>query len=153
MDLLVKLYDLDADASTSPTQESGIVIRRAMAYEKSRVTNWVTSHFGEKWGDECAISFSRQPIACHIALKGNDIIGFSCFESTFKNYFGPMGIHKDYRGRDIGKTLLLNSLLDLRALGYSYAIIGGCTGVEAFYHKTVNAIPIPDSTPGAYPKE
>jgi hypothetical protein len=33
--------------------------------------------------------------------------------------------------------------------GYAYAIIGATTSID-FYHHEVNAIAIPDSTPGFY---
>jgi ribosomal protein S18 acetylase RimI-like enzyme len=53
------------------------------------------------------------------------------------------------RGRGVGTALLLAALHDLRGLGYGYGIIGAAGPVD-FYVKTVNAIVIPDSSPGVY---
>ncbi len=46
-------------------------------------------------------------------------------------------------------TRLLSSLLDLKTMGYAYAIIGD-VGPSGFYEKTVDAMPIPNSAPGIY---
>ncbi|MNU04425.1 hypothetical protein D3C72_2488280 [compost metagenome] len=45
--------------------------------------------------------------------------------------------------------MLLASLLDLKTMGYAYAIIGD-VGPSEFYEKTVDAMPIPNSAPGIY---
>ena len=52
-------------------------------------------------------------------------------------------------GQGIGRCLLLTALKDMTAQGYAYAVIGW-VGPEAFFAKTANALPIPDSSPGLY---
>ena len=84
-----------------------------------------------------------------IAVRGDAMLGFACFDVTCRNYFGPEGVAMGERGHGIGSALLLAALHAQRAQGYAYAIIGG-VGPAEFYTKTVGAIAIPDSTPGIY---
>ena len=50
---------------------------------------------------------------------------------TAKAFFGPTGVDETYRGKGIGKALLLVCLHDMYAQGYAYGIIGdaGSDGV------------------------
>jgi len=149
MDRLVRLYDLP-NFDLIKLKEQGINIRHAMAYEKTKVISWVKKHFWQEWTDECEVSFSNAPISCFIATKDSKIIGFACYEATCKNFFGPIGIDESFRGKGVGKALLISSLNAMKNMGYAYAIIGGGDGVDNFYSKTINAIPIDGSTPGIY---
>ncbi|MDA7868065.1 GNAT family N-acetyltransferase, partial [Akkermansiaceae bacterium] len=92
---------------------------------------------------------SRQPVACFIATKDKKILGFACYETTAKGYFGPTGVAESARGLGLGKALLLKALEAQREAGYAYAFIGG-VGPREFYAKTVGAIEIPGSDPGIY---
>ncbi|MFW5985816.1 MAG: GNAT family N-acetyltransferase [Halanaerobiales bacterium] len=149
-DMLVKLYDLPStDGEDENLQENKIVIRRVLTPEKSIIVDWINIHFSVSWADQAEIAFSRQPVSCFIALEDKDIVGFACYDVTCKNFFGPMGVYKDYRGNGIGRRLLLKSLEAMTAEGYAYAIIGDI-GPAEFYKKVVGATIIPDSTPGIY---
>ena len=96
------------------------------------------------------MAFARSPIACHIAVCDAAIIGFACYDSTGKNFLGPIGVAEDHCGAGIGKLLLVTALSAMRAEGYGYAIIGQ-VGAPAFFSKAVGAVEIPGSTPGIYP--
>lgn len=154
MDMLVKLYELpDETELQRKLALQGTMVRRAMAYEKEAVMNWVErtySQCAQSWKSECDSAFSRSPIACHIAICNAVIVGFVCHDSTCKNFLGPIGVGEENRRTGIGKLLLVTSLRTMRAEGYGYAIIGQ-VGVPAFFSKTVGAIEIPGSTPGIYP--
>ena len=63
--------------------------------------------------------------------------------------FGPAGVREDYRGRAIGKALLLTTLHAMAAQRYAYAVIGWAGPVE-FYMKTVGAILIEGSEPSIF---
>ena len=76
-------------------------------------------------------------------------MGFSCYETTAKNFFGPTGVLPAYRGIGIGKVLLIKALMSLRALGYAYAVIGG-VGPAAYYQKVVGAVIIEGSGRSVY---
>ena len=149
-DMLVRLYDLpDHSGIIRSLQKDGITIRRALAAEKSIVIDWVTQHFGTGWASETEVSFSYQPLACFIATQNESIVGFGCYDSAYRNFFGPTGVEEALRGKGIGKALLLECLLAMKAQGYAYGIIGG-VGPARFYEKAVGAVLIEGSNPGIY---
>lgn len=150
IDMLVRLYDLPESGPLSEKlASSGVLLRRPGAYEKHLVENFVREHFSPKWVSEVAVAFSRQPVACFIATKDKQILGFACYETTAKGFFGPTGVAEGARGQGLGKALLLKSLEAQREAGYAYAFIGG-VGPKEFYAKAVGAIEIPGSDPGIY---
>lgn len=149
-DQLVKLYELpDQGTLTSDLRAGGIEIRRALAPEKHQILTWVREHFNQRWADECDVAIARLPVTCHIAVDGDKLIGFSCYDATNKGFFGPTGVDETYRGKGIGKALLFASLEAMRAEGYAYAIIGAAGPVD-FYARAVGATEIPGSSPGIY---
>jgi GNAT superfamily N-acetyltransferase len=149
-DLLVKLYTLPPlEPELSQLDNQGVIVRRAIAPEKHLVLAWIQEHFNTHWVSECDVAFHHMPASCWIAIEKEQLIGFACYESTCKNFFGPMGVLEIAQGRGVGKALLLGCLHDMRVQGYAYAIIGG-VGPAEFYHKTVGAVTIADSTPGIY---
>jgi predicted N-acetyltransferase YhbS len=95
------------------------------------------------------VAFSNSSVSCFIATENNKITGFACYDSTAKNFFGPVGVAEQSRNRGIGEALLLSALDAMSQIGYAYAIIGGVGSAE-FYVTTVGAIEIPGSSPGIY---
>jgi predicted N-acetyltransferase YhbS len=150
IDMLVRLYDLpSSNALDESAIAQGVTLRRARAFEKHTVSAFVRAHFSEKWVSEVEVAMTRQPISCFIATKEKQILGFACYETTQRGFFGPTGVVETARGMGLGKALLLKSLEGLRDIGYAYAIIGG-VGPKEFYAKTCGAIEIPGSDPGTY---
>ena len=150
MDYLVNLSLLRPDpALVARLEAAGITIRRALAPELELATDWVRRNFGSGWAGETAVAISRLPPTCFLATQEGRLIGFSCHEATARGFFGPTGVDEAARGKGIGHALLLASLLDLKAMGYAYAIIGD-VGPSAFYERTVGATQIPNSEPGIY---
>lgn len=149
-DLLVKLYDMPASA---PVLERlgghGIEIRRAITAEKTTITKWIGDHFSMGWCGECEIAFARRPVSCLIATHGGTLCGFACYGVICPDFFGPLGVEAQWRGRDVGTALLLVALDALRTQGYAYAIIGWA-GPVGFYEKAVGATVIENSEPGIY---
>ena len=149
-DMLVKLYDLpEVETDIRRLAEVGIAIRRAMPSEKHLVVEWVRRTFGAAWASECDVAFANQPVSCFIATGSGEIVGFCCYESTCRNFFGPMGVAESHRGRGIGRALTLSSLQAMAQMGYAYAIIGG-VGPADFYAKVAGAIAIEGSSLGIY---
>jgi GNAT superfamily N-acetyltransferase len=149
-DMLVRLMDLpDVSQLTAVLEAEGIVIRRPIPPEKSFVCDWVMGHFGQYWANETETAFAHLPVHCFIAQQKNEILGFACFETTCKNFFGPTGTLENVRGQGIGKALLIHSLLAMKAMGYAYAIIGG-VGPAAYYTKAVGATIIDGSENSIY---
>ena len=139
-DMLVRLMDLPdiSELEKKLTEKEKIVFRRAIAPEKHLVCEWVLEQFGAYWQSEIEVAFARQPVSVWLAQRGNQILGFACYESTARNFFGPTGTLESERGKGIGKVLLIKSLESLREMGYGYAIIGG-VGPAEFYEKAVGA--------------
>lgn len=145
-DLLVKLYELP---SLPEDLSEGVEIRRALAPERGLVLKWFEDEFSPGWASEAAVAFGCQPIRCFVAIRDQQLLGAVCFNATFQGFFGPIGIREDARGGKIGQALTIRALEAMREEGFAYAAIGA-TKAEAFFKKTVGAIEIPDSWPGAY---
>ena len=144
-DLLVKLYSMPPLAAPP----SGVEVRRAFAAEKRLVCDWAATQFDSGWASECEAAFARLPVACFIAVRDRDLLGFACYDATARGFFGPTGVAEPERNHGIGAALLSAALRDMAAHGYAYAIIGAADSVE-FYRKHAGAIEIPDSDPGFY---
>ncbi|MBB5535525.1 GNAT family N-acetyltransferase [Rhizobium giardinii] len=150
MDYLVNLSLVKpVPALDARMEKAGVMIRRALAPELELVTGWVREKFGSSWASETTVAFARQPPTCFLAMRAEKLIGFACHESIARGFFGPTGVEESARGEGIGHALLLACLLDLKTMGYGYAIIGD-VGPSAFYERTVGATPIPHSAPGVY---
>jgi predicted N-acetyltransferase YhbS len=150
MDYLVNLSLLAPDpALDQRVAKAGVTIRRALAPEYELLTDWVRRKFSAGWAGETAVSMMRQPPTCFLATSEERLVGFACHESIARSFFGPTGVDEAVRGQGIGHALLLASLLDLKTMGYAYAIIGD-VGPSEFYERTVGATQIPNSEPGIY---
>lgn len=159
-DMLVKLYDVRRDDDlTAALAARGITIRRALPPDRRRVVRFVeesaAEHWpaesGENWSSECEVAMSQQPPTCFIAVQGQQVIGFACYDATAKGYFGPTGVLRHRQGLGVGKALLIASLLAMWEAGYGYAIIGWpAASAVSFYESTVGAQPIEGSSPGIY---
>ncbi len=149
-DMLVRLYDLPTVAPPAETLKAhDIVIRRALASEKSVALAWVGGTFNKAWASECDVAFSNRPISCYVAIKNGTLVGFACYDSICRDFFGPTAVTDAHRGLGIGKALLLKCLYSMKEQGYAYAIIGG-VGPTEFYAKAVGATVIDGSDPGIY---
>ncbi len=152
-DMLIKLYSLPTpDQMTTSLSQQGIVIRRAMSYERRKVMEWVETTFNKGWSDECRVAFGRQPINCFIAIKDQLVCGFCCLDATYRNFVGPIGVSRELRGKGVGHALLLSCLNHMRVVGYAYAVVGD-VGEPAFFQRAAGAREISDSTPGPYPQK
>ena len=151
-DMLVRLYDLPGlSFKNERFSAEGIDIRRAMAPDKSKAVKFAKDNFGDRWASECDVAFSNKPVSCFIAVKNSiEIVGFACYETTCRNFFGPTGVASAFQGKGIGKALLISSLYGLKEMGYAYGIIGGPSEAVEFYRKTVDAFVIPKSEIGIY---
>lgn len=150
IDMLVRLYDLPGSAELyARVAEQGVILRRPGAYEKHLVADWVAEHFSPKWKSEVEVAFARQPVSCFIATREKTILGFACYDTSARGFFGPTGVSEAARGSGIGKALLFKSLEALRECGYAYGFIGG-VGPREFYEKSCGAVEIPGSDPGIY---
>jgi GNAT superfamily N-acetyltransferase len=149
-DLLVRLYALpDLVPELERVRAQNISVRRGIAPEKHIVAAWVGATFNAHWQSETEVAFSSNPVTCWIAISEKRVVGFACWDATYRGFFGPTGVDETQRGKGIGKALLLACLHDMYAAGYAYGIIGAAGPIE-WYKQTVGAVEIPDSTPGIY---
>ena len=163
-DLLVRLYDLPpAAVAAEALAGQDVVVRRAMAAERAIVAAFARAHGSEGWAAECEAAFARQPLACFVAVvrrtevsavgykrDPETLIGFAAYDATAKGFFGPELVDPAWRGRGVGRGLVLAALEAMRADGYAYAIVGWASSIE-FYRKAVGATVIEGSEPGVYP--
>lgn len=148
MDMLVKLYEVqDCPELMEKLKAEGVLIKKAMTPDLTKITSWVRETFGQGWADECTAGILSD--GCWIAVKDKKVIGFACYDATMKDFFGPTGVAEDMRGHGIGKALLIRCMISMRERGYAYAIIGSA-GPKDFYKKAVGAVGIEGSIPGAY---
>ena len=159
-DMLVNLYALENSSeklfletlgkkNVESFQVDKIIIRKLNVYESHLLIDWVGEHFSKKWQSEVQVAMSRQPATVWVATYEKEIMGFACYDTTAKGFFGPTGVDAKYRGLGLGKVLLYKSLESLKELGYVYAFIGG-VGPRDFYENVCGARVIGESDQALY---
>ncbi|MBB3593395.1 GNAT superfamily N-acetyltransferase [Rhizobium sp. BK529] len=148
-DLLVSLYSTKLAELKAKADSVGIAIRPALPPELYIVVSWVREHFSENWASEVTVAFSRQPVACLIAVEDGKLLGFACYDTTARGFFGPTGVDPAARGKGFGLALFSGCLQTMKTLGHAYAFIGDAGPVD-FYVKTAGAVEIPAPDKGIY---
>lgn len=144
-DMLVKLYPLPtAPGLENALREKGIVTKKALGPDMSKIVAFTEENGHPGWADEIRICFTNHPASCYIAVKNKEIVGFGCYETTARGFFGPTLVKSSERRQGIGKVLLLKCLESLRELGYAYAFIGWpAEDAIHFYQEATGGIMIP----------
>lgn len=137
-DMIVNLMRLPK----KPEPTGDIRIKRALAVDKEKILDFIKNTFPASpgWAAEAEKALLQSPGKCFIAVKEKKVVGFSCYDATALDYFGPTGVAGDMRGKGVGTLLLLEALYAMREAGYGYAIIGAVSGAADFYAKAVNAV-------------
>lgn len=127
----------------------GVEIKRAFVGDRNRILEFVRTNFPDHvvWPTEVEYAIMQDMVKCFIAVKDNELLGFSCFDVCSKSFFGPIGVDPEKRGLKLGKALLIRTLEAMRDYGYGYAIIGWVDGAEKFYECSVGAEIIKNSNP------
>ena len=125
----------------------GVKVKRAFPGEKERILQYIRDNFGKCWPCEAEHALMAPVSQCFIATRAGKIIGFSCYDSSARGFFGPIGVSSDERGNGVGKALLLRTLNAMYEYGYIYAVIGWVGEAAGFYQKTVAAEWIPGGEP------
>ena len=151
-DMLVKLYPLPtAPGLEESLREKGITIKKALAPDMSKIIAFTEANGHPGWADEIRVCFMNQPPSIYIAVKDKQIIGFGCYESTARGFFGPTPVADSARRQGIGKILLLKCMESLRDMGYAYAFIGWpAQNAIHFYEEATGGMMIPDDGYGVY---
>nr|WP_210303877.1 GNAT family N-acetyltransferase [Rhizobium esperanzae] len=147
--MLVNLYSTAFADLKQRADDVGVCVRPALPPELHLVLAWVRDRFSENWASEVSVAFSRQPVACLISVEGGKLLGFACYDTTARGFFGPTGVDPQARGKGIGLALFSACLQTMKALGHAYAFIGDAGPVD-FYAKTAGAIVIPAPDKGIY---
>lgn len=148
-DLLVSLYSEKLADLKQKADSVDIIIRPALPPELHIVVDWVQQNFSANWASEITVAFSRQPVACLIAVKDGRMLGFACYDTTARGFFGPTGVDPNARGQGIGLALFSTCLQTMKTLGHAYAFIGDAGPVD-FYARTAGAVEIPAPDKGIY---
>lgn len=141
-DLLVNLYAARLDALGAQVKDVPATIRRALPPEAHIIIQWVETRFSPYWASEVRIAMAHQPPGCLVATIDGELVGFACYDTTARGFFGPTGVDEACRGKGIGLALLYHALAALKAQGHAYAFIGKAGPID-FYAKAIGAIPIP----------
>lgn len=138
-DMIVSLFNLP----TYKESDSTIKIKRAFIGDKDTILQFVENYFQDNWKYEVEHALMQDVSKCFIVTEGTRILGFACYDSYAKGFFGPIGVDPKVRRRGVGSALLVRTLNAMREYGYGYAIIGWVSSdVADFYKKTVDAEPI-----------
>lgn len=139
-DMIVSLKDY----SFPTIPKNSLTFRKVKRSEAATLKNFVEKEFGRGWLDSIENGFFQEDIPIFIALEEQEILGFACFDVVRrkKGLFGPMGTSFLNRIQGIGYTLLHYCLVEMKAKGYEYAVIGEVGPLE-FYEKACNAVVIP----------
>jgi predicted N-acetyltransferase YhbS len=139
--------DLSYDGSPAlrPTDEAekrlaaaGVIVRPARPDDVDALVAFAQEQFGGGWGTEVTDSIGRTGGGCHIALRGEEILGFAAYGSSRPSWFGPMGTAPAARGLGVGGALLRRCLRDQRDAGIRRAEIGW-VGPVPFYARNAGA--------------
>lgn len=148
-DLLVSLYTNRLSILKEQACRADVQIRSVLPPEMQLVVDWVRDNFSNNWASEVSVAITRQPSACLIAIDHGNLVGFACYDTTARGFFGPTGVHPDSRGKGVGIALFSASLQAMKSMGYAYAIIGDAGPVD-FYVNAVGAMTIPADDKGIY---
>ncbi len=144
--LIVELderYDTERVARERRTLESMGVAVAVHHGAPDRVLAWIDDAFGGTWSSEAYLGSNV------VALRDGKPVGFASFDPQGLRFawlrgaaaeegsgvFGPFGVIPEERGTELGPALLAIALCELRARGYTRAIICavGAPALVAYY--------------------
>lgn len=136
--------DLSKMAINSPPLEKPVDISLAIADKdsKEKVLKFVDSEFSRSWTDETEDAFSANAQKfCFITTEksSGDVLGFATVNTANPNWFGPMGVRPDMRGKGLGKLLASHALLRAKEVGLKQIVLPWINEKESFYRKIVAA--------------
>ena len=150
MDMLVNLRRLpDLYEEEKRMEGLGIRLINCFPADMLRAVDFVVKTFGKYAAGEARNCFGKMKSSLLLAVRGDEILGFACYDATAPDFFGPTAVLESERGKGIGKALLIRAMWELRNEGYAYAVIGD-VGPAGFYEKTVGAVAIPGSDVSIY---
>jgi GNAT superfamily N-acetyltransferase len=133
--------DFDTQAAEQDLATNGITIRRATPEDGDLLDAFFAVQFGQGWRAEVALSMRQDPPAVHIALRGDEMLGFAAHSSMNQEWgnFGPMGTSEAARGLGIGRVLLYRCMADLKNAGFRSSVIPW-VGPYRFYCRWLDCV-------------
>ena len=148
-DILIRLYGIkDYSDAFRALREKGIVIKKVMDVNASEVVEFTERNFSKVWAEEVRFAvFHRN---CYVATEGTRPVGVVCVQATAPEFFGPIGVLEECRGKGVGSALLHRAVLSMKDKGYKYMVAGAVRGPMArIIRRYYETIEIPDSI-GSY---
>lgn len=113
-------------------------IHRGTKNELDRVIQFVLSEFNSNWAKNVAKGFLEDMISIFYVTDEEEIIGFGAYNVIDDGVFGPMGVSKNYRSRNIGSKIVKTILRDMKDKNYEKIVIDDAGPLE-FYERVCNA--------------
>lgn len=143
-------YNLDVDLTrrsfdpaplVAPLRAAGVTVRRLERADEAAYTRYLGERWIEGWQYEglYALRSGQEPISAHVALAGDEMIGFAAYDVTRPGWFGPIGTNAERRGQRIGTALLHACLYDWQQQGRRQGQIAGI-GPLYFYVDACDAV-------------
>jgi hypothetical protein len=83
--------------------------------------------------------YQQQPVSCHIALRGDEIVAYAQYDVDRPGWFGAMRTAEGFRrAKGLGTVLFKRCMADMRRSGYLRALIGWVAPLY-FYSKVADA--------------
>ena len=134
---MVKLdyRDWDVSGKIKDLETESITVSRASLSDKEELFEFISEEW-ELWLNELEMAFKNNPVSLYIARLAGKIKAFSAYDgnNVGTGWFGPMGTHKDLRGKGIGSVLLFLCLKDIKDKGLSSAIIPWVGPISFYSH-------------------
>ena len=126
-------------------------IGKPLPHQSPGVLSFVEDNFSSGWKAEAVAAFGSVPptIVTAVDRASGRLAGFCCWDCTAKGFLGPIGVHNDFRGKSVGRAVVLSVLHSMRESGYGYAIVGDAGPIE-FFQRICDARIIDGSAPGIY---
>jgi len=91
--------------------------------ESEELGRWVEERFSPFWRIEAEMGLKAEDGGVLVAKMGSRIAGFSVYGALRPDFFGPIGVDPELRGRGIGTVLLFETLKRMRGEGVRIATI------------------------------
>lgn len=132
--------DWDASAKITELKKDAIEIKRATLNDKEALFDFISEDW-MLWQNELEMAYRFAQPAIFIARHKGHIKAFSAYDGNNQGtgWFGPMGTHRDLRGKGVGSVLLYLCLADMKQQGHLKAIIPWVAPI-AFYSHYTNAV-------------
>ena len=126
-------------APPEPPAPAGVKMEVAARASSAPVRAFIGAHFGESWARESEPALAGAGGAfCSVAIGDGEILGFAAMGAGNPNWFGPMGVRPDRRGRGLGAALLAHAVREARVRGTRRVLVSWMTGKEAFYKRVLS---------------